>query len=168
MPKQTPVLPTATNSLDKLRRYVLHGGELPPKMLAKFNLLREMQALLVTGNSNQQAVISFSQLHGFSIQYCYKLIRECSQLFGDINQVDKNGLRNIQSERYTEIYQVAMQEGDYKAAVDALRRIDAINGLVNHKGERQYEALPLPTIINVVGDPKVLITNGIDNGCIPE
>lgn len=161
-------MPAATTRLNKLRHYILKGEELPLKMLETYTKLREINGLLCSGYSKEQVVRIFKDTNCVSTQYCYRLIRDCMELFGDINKQSKDGLRYVQTERYTEIYQKAKEAGDYHAANNALQRIDAINDLVSRRGDTVKEALPLPTIINFVGDPKVLITNSIENGGISE
>uniref|UniRef100_UPI0040474441 hypothetical protein n=1 Tax=Roseivirga sp. TaxID=1964215 RepID=UPI0040474441 len=89
-----------------------------------------------------------------SRSHAYYLIRQASEIFGVANQVDKEGLRAIQTARYEAMLKTATDE---LTKTRILERIDKINHLEDRSTPSiNIEKLLMIPSVEVTTDPQVL------------
>lgn len=166
------------DKIERIKSYYLEGQELDPadeetrlKLDLIFRLATADKAELAERGIRNRSkteikkyLVKLYEEEGLSDSHAYYLIRQAEKVFGWVNKVDKDGLRAMQTERYLQLYDKALNEGDLALANQVLLRIDSVNGLLEHDTkEIDIDKLFSLLKVNISTDPAVLkIPNDIE------
>jgi hypothetical protein len=147
---------------DKLDKYRMHLLENVPlndeetQMLAKY---RRSISLMSVSYGRQHTVKILAEETGLSESQCYMILRDALKLYGDVSEVDKNGLRFIMYENFMLAASMARADKDYAAMTKALERASELYGLFDKtiEGLDPSKFLPMPIIFTT--SPEVLKQN---------
>jgi hypothetical protein len=115
--------------MDKIRAYYLEGRKLPKSLQETVEKLEKANGLLCSGYSREQAVKFISENAGVTRSQAYKIVRESTELFGDVTKSSKEGLRHIITEGMMQIYNHARQQKNLEVAERVLTSVARINNL---------------------------------------
>ena len=121
----------AENTLmERLRLHYLEDYEISgadKKILARWVTAH---ALLLDGNENDRNVVNIlMKRFGISNVCAYNDVRNCKDLFGDIGNASKEGMRYIVTQWATDLYRMARLSNNLDGMAMAIERITKANNL---------------------------------------
>ena len=159
------------DKLDKYRNYLMSGYQpdpenpdlvdkkcpLKPLELEMLSRYRRSNALMSMGYSKLQTITLLIRELNISEPQAYAILRDSIQLYGDVNKVDKEGMRYIFYENYMLAASLARKKEDYNAMNRALDSASEILDLKNHQADLiDPNKFLRPSIIMFSTDPNVL------------
>ena len=146
------------SGLDKLRAYYIEGKPLSEKQEFKRVQYEQAHSLRILGMSREQTVkMLISRNIVGSSREAYRIVGAAEELYGEINKVNKDGMRHLLTENLMRIYNRSMELQDLKNANKANELIAKINNLVTHTEITfDFSKLTIPVPV-YTSDPKVLI-----------
>lgn len=136
--------------LDRLREHLFSGGafKINQRDNEALSKLEKVNQLLTTGYSISNCVKKIQTDFSIEQAQAYKLVRDAQELFGDIRESKKNGIRYIMEEMYMRGALKAMQMNDLQAYAHFLDSISRINGLFDSKAINiNMQQIQLPAVI---------------------
>ena len=143
------------SKIDRIVAYYTQNLKLTTTQDEYRKLLEEAHRLHVNGKTRLQISKILEKSHGIQKTKAYKAINDALQVFGDINKSSAEGMRHMQTERYTKIYRDLMKKGKYELAMMALSRIDKINHLEKARAAGNTKNVQ-PVAIIFTTDPAAL------------
>ncbi|MDJ1468164.1 hypothetical protein [Xanthocytophaga flava] len=163
MSKGTP------DKLDIYRSYLIDEQPLNDTQQRMLEQYRRAFALLSAGYFLQQAVKILISETRLSMPQCYQIVRESLQLFGNIIDSDKEGLRAVQIERLKQLSRKAEKAGDFKAAARLEDQASKLMKLFEDKMDLLNPAdFKKPTTVIFTNDPKILERQQKENTSIQD
>lgn len=147
------------NKMDRIRSHYLEGNKLKPTDEAMRVKYEKAHALLCEGNSREDCVRILVDLLNINRSQCYNILRDATELFGDITKSNKEGKRYIISEHLLDIAKKARDKDDYDNWLRALETYAKINGLYDFTTSFDPNKVQMPQQIVFMTDPKILIQN---------
>jgi hypothetical protein len=145
------------DKLDKYREHLVDGADLSDEQLEMLAKYRKAFSLASLGFSTNQVLSALAKEYALSEPQLYAIIRESTQLYGSVTEVDKRGRREISIERYELIANLARREGKYAAALRALQNADKLRGLFDaEKAPMDPKAFLVPVPMLFTTDPAAL------------
>lgn len=148
------------NKLDKIRFYYLEGKRLNKTQDEMREKYEEVNSLLCTGYSRENAVSVLRKKYNLRPSQAYQIIRDTIHLFGDIADSNRKGLKHIMYENYMLASNLARKAGDYNAMIRALENAEAIYKDDLNTSEDLVALFKLS--ISRTTDPKALEQSTID------
>lgn len=151
-----PIKRKATQ-LDKIRAFLIADRKsLGKRDMIKCQRMQEANNKLVIGYSKEQAAGFLQNQFGIGRSEAYRLIRETIQVFGDITESNKKGLRHIMYENFMLLANIARQRQDLLNWNRALENASKVLGVFEHGDSFDPGSLQLPTMLILTSDPSVL------------
>jgi len=108
------------DKLDRYRDHLLQDKTLNDDQLEMLAKYRRANALMCMGYSRMQSMTILTKENEVSVPQAYAIVRDSIQLFGDVNKVDKDGMRYIMYENFMMAASLARKKEDYNAMIRAL------------------------------------------------
>lgn len=147
------------DKLDKYRRHLLDNVALDDEQMAMLAKYRRAISLMSVSYGRQHTVKILEEETGLSQAQCYMILRDAIKLYGDISEVDKNGMRFIMYENFMLAASMARADKDYNAMTKALERASELYGLFDRSIEGLDPKQFLPVPIFFTTNPDVLKEN---------
>lgn len=123
--------------MDKIRAYFIEGRKLSKTLIETAEKLQEANSILCAGNSREHTVKILCKKHDIERAQAYKIVREATELFGDVTKASKDGLRHIVTEGLMTVYNIAKNKGNLEVCERAMTSIARINGLYDNSNENK-------------------------------
>lgn len=145
------------DKLDRYRDHLLQGTTISAEQEDMLGKYRRANALMCKGYSRLQTITILTKELALSSPQIYSILRESIELFGDVNKVDKDGMRYILYENFMREAKLARKNKDHQAAIRALENAAKIYDLYNTEVAGINPAQFLrPSAIIFTSDPEVL------------
>jgi hypothetical protein len=145
------------DKLDKYHAHLVDGADLTDEQMDMLAKYRKAFGLASLGFSTQQVLSALTKEYALSEPQLYAIIRESTQVYGSVTEIDKKGQRAISIERYELIANLARREGKYAAALRALQNADKLRGLFDaEKAPMDPKAFLVPVPMMFTTDPAAL------------
>lgn len=148
------------DKLDKYREHLFERADLNPTELEMLEKYRKAWSLMGIGYSREQAVTVLRNDYGLSLPQCYVIVREAIQLYGDVMETNKKGMRQIMYENFMLAANLARKAGDFNSMIRATENAAKLQDAFNPDQDLQDPTEFLkPVTIIFTSDPKVLKEN---------
>jgi hypothetical protein len=117
------------DKLDKYRAHLIEGVALDAQELEMLRRYRRAIALLENGETLRVTTRTIQSELNLSDSQAYAIVGEAKQLYGNIQQVDKEGMRYLHYENYIRLAKIAEDAGDFKTAKNARDSASRLYGL---------------------------------------
>ncbi|WP_375418122.1 hypothetical protein [uncultured Hymenobacter sp.] len=145
------------DKLDKYRNFLFEGAELSEEQLLMLSRYRKAYNLASLGFSRNQVLSALEKEYELSTPQLYAIIRESTELYGSVAEIDRKGRRQISIERYELLANLARKDGNYAAAIRAQENADKLQGLFEpEKAGMDPKAFLVPVPMMFTTDPAVL------------
>lgn len=147
------------DKLDKFRNYLIKGTKLTHTQMVKLQHYQKANSLLCIGYSREMAVKQLATDFNLSAAQCYVIVRETLDLFGDVAQSNKNGMKHIAYENFMLAANLARKKGDIDSMIRAQEDAAKIYDLFDYKDMPfNPEDHPMPKMIVFTNNFNVLKT----------
>jgi hypothetical protein len=149
--------PEYLDRFDRYRASFLGLLELDEDEKTSLDYLRKAWAFFIDNPSRQQTVKYLESELGLSTSHSYAIIRDSIKLYGEIEKVDRVGLRVAKYEWYMRIAKLAEKSLDYATAIKASEYADKLERLFEEDDSKiPTRILFPPKTFIFVDDPDVL------------
>lgn len=133
------------DNFDKIRAFYIDGNKLSPLQEKKRLQYEQAHQLRVAGYSKEQTIriLKKRKVIG-SISDGYKICNNAEILFGNVAAANKEGMRVILTENFSNLYRKALNEGNIKEANRALENIAKINSLLTFEDPVNWNEIIIP------------------------
>lgn len=146
----------------RLERLLIHMTEpethkLQPKEQQLLTRLQEVYPLISDTGSRGDAIDNIIKEFHIGRSGASRLYEDCSELFGQMLQVDKRFDRSILREKLYKLYEMAEAASDFAEARQCLALIAKLDGLNEKESAPKSKAPEIPTPL-FTNDPKALLS----------
>ncbi|AHM62307.1 hypothetical protein D770_20290 [Flammeovirgaceae bacterium 311] len=142
--------------LDQIRAHLLDKEPLSEKQSEMLSRYRACFTWMSENQSPARAIALAEAEYGISYAQAAKIVRDSIQLYGDIHDYSKEGLKNLMFERFLAFADRAEEAGDFRAAERALDKAAKIKDLYNPKVAAFDISAHLTFNIAYTDDPEAL------------
>lgn len=119
--------------LDQIRAHLLDDKPISPTQEEMLSRYRATFAWMCKDKSPAKAIKKAETEFGYSYSQAARVVRDCIQLYGDVQEYSKEGLKNLMFERFINAGDRADKAGDFKAAERFWDKACKIKDLYNAK-----------------------------------